>query len=227
MPRIRSCIAIVKGATKCKHRASSSSMCKQHIKSLANMPECPCCLEIVQKETKDHVQLECGHAIHFDCAHKWVLSGQKLGSSSTVTTCPTCRAPFSAVMMALLDDQLFMRMTISKMGVIVAGGVAWRLETIGMMSDLYKTIEHILKHCSEQIKRIQVPNNMHFTFKTLSEGRVWKMPNDINIYEVLVSFIDEIKKRIEKYKYCLEKSHVHQKMARRVLGNGKALEIVH
>ena len=221
MPRIRSCIAIVKGATKCKHRASSSSssMCKQHIKLLANMPVCPCCLEIVQKETKDHVELECGHAIHFDCAHKWVLSGQKLGSTSTVTTCPTCRAPFSPVMMALLDNQLFMRMTISKMGVIEAGGIIWRLETIGMMSDLYGTIEHILKHCSEQIKLIQVPDNMHFIFKTLSERRVWTMPCGINIYDALVSFMDEVKKRIGKYKYCLEKSHVHKNMARRVLGN--------
>jgi hypothetical protein len=151
----------------------------------------------------------------------WVLSGQKIGNAPSKTmTCPTCRAPFSRVLTALLDDQLFMRLTISKMNTIEASGVVWKFATIGMLNDLFETVQYILKHHGDFIKHIQDPN-MRFTFTTLAEKRLWTMPKCKDVLFALVAFVDEVKNRIGKYKYCMEKSKVHQKIARRRLGNGK------
>ena len=217
MPRPRRCSAFVSsGVKKCKRAAVQDHVCTQHLNL---MPLCACCFEIVVPNTERHLATPCGHALHFECAQKWVGTCESKGRK---TTCPTCRAPFSHCMRGLLDTNKEVRRTLAKLSVIDALGVKWHIDSFNTLLDLASSIAQIIKK-NPMIDPTLLTSNECYQIIT-NQGRHWIFPLNVNNpIEILMDFCRQVQDIYKEYQNKVVDSRVREQLARAHLGHGKQL----
>jgi hypothetical protein len=196
MPR---CIAINTTSSKrrCKrHVPEEDCMCNQHTTKNKNLPECPCCLSVILSCPR-RVDLPCGHALHFNCASRWVDK-----QPSEIKTCPMCRAPIDKSTTEYLDVHKGLReIDALSRNPPTIGGVKWSIPTQCTLNDLASGAKNahtmLLKQIEDEPMRISMDM---VAWKVTADD--WFPEEPTTVGSVVVSICDLHKKarflRLEK-----------------------------
>lgn len=224
---------------KCKRNAivmrddgdCEKGLCSSHVNMYGDVDICACCMKFVEPRSNDHLEPDCGHSLHFECARKWIDM-----QPQDVKTCPTCRTPFSHCLAFLLDDRQVLRQIVKYIGVMKCGAIFWRFLSIESLVDAVDCVSRIignensLKHISlleDQVKKAM--KAVEFKFAT-DAGLMYNVPfgqsgsrGFIGIVDNLKEFVKEGKLWIAKYKEMETKcKYLHEK-AKKLLSNGKSV----
>lgn len=206
----------------CKRTAAACEhLCAQH---LALFPTCACCLEPVFPGSDRHLQTPCGHAFHFECAQKWTIQRESVG---TKTTCPTCRAPFSHCMRVLLDTTAPTRRIAISMREITVGGLRWNFGSFDSLIDVANTVSEMLRIAAASPVPIPTPfiskDGDNYVFKTL-KGRMLVFSPDLDPTKAVIALLVKIHELFVNYTRAKEEIKRLDDVAKQHLAGGRQLK---